>query len=171
MWKRTNFFVYGEIGNRLNGIRESPVYQQSANSILNWYITESGNLKVAKQYRGIGLVNDEILEVIDTRYHFFVVVTTRELVSFDKINKTPISRLVHGIALNKDSNISVFENQIFTSIENSGTYSNKVFAFNQSGTLGISNYLDTILTPIKDREKTTVDIYRIYEKEGTKEDE
>ena len=168
MWKRTNFFVYGEIGNRLNGIRESPVYQQSANSILNWYITESGNLKVAKQYRGIGLVNDEILEVIDTRYHFFVVVTTRELVSFDKINKTPISRLVHGIALNKDSNISVFENQIFTSIENSDTYSNKVFAFNQSGTLGISNYLDTILTPIKDLKKTTVDIYRIYEKEGTK---
>ena len=166
MWKRTNFFVYGEIGNRLNGIRESPVYQQSANSILNWYITESGNLKVAKQYRGIGLVNDEILEVIDTRYHFFVVVTTRELVSFDKINKTPISRLVHGIALNKDSNISVFENQIFTSVENTATggYWNNVYSFDKTGLLGISNYLETILTPLKDREKMAVDIYRVYSK-------
>ena len=95
-WNRSNFFRYGEVGNRLNGIRESEIYEYSANKITNWYITEAGNLKAAKKYRGIGLVNDEILEVIDTRYHFFIIVTIRELVSFNKTTKTPISRLVHG---------------------------------------------------------------------------
>ena len=154
-WNRSNFFRYGEVGNRLNGIRESEIYEYSANKITNWYITEAGNLKAAKKYRGIGLVNDEILEVIDTRYHFFIIVTIRELVSFNKTTKTPISRLVHGLGLNKDSNISVFENQIFTSVENTATggYWNNVYSFDKNGLLGISNYLDTILTPLKDREK------------------
>ena len=63
-WKRSNSFMYGEIGERLSGIRESQVYEYSANSLTNWYITEAGNLRAAKQYRGIGLVNDEILEII-----------------------------------------------------------------------------------------------------------
>ena len=132
-WKRSNSFMYGEIGERLSGIRESQVYEYSANSLTNWYITEAGNLRAAKQYRGIGLVNDEILEIIDTRYHFFIIVTTRELVSFNKITKNPISRLVHGLGLNKDSNISVFENQIFTSVENTATggYWNNVYSFDK----------------------------------------
>ena len=139
-WNRSNFFRNGEVGNRLNGIRESEIYEYSANKLTNWYITETGNLKAAKKYLGIGLVNDEILEVIDTRYNFFVVVTTRELVSFDKITKIPISRLVHGLGLNKDSNISVFENQIFTSVENTATggYRNNVYSFPKTGILGIS---------------------------------
>ena len=165
-WKRTNSFMYGEIGERLSGIRESQVYEYSANSLTNWYITEAGNLRAAKQYRGIGLVNDEILEIIDTRYHFFIIVTTRELVSFNKVTKNPIARLAHGLGLNKDSNISIFENQIFTSIENisTGNYQNNVYSFDKTGLLGISNYLETILTPLKDREKMAVDIYRVYNK-------
>ena len=138
-WNRSNFFRNGEVGNRLNGIRESEIYEYSANKLTNWYITEAGNLKAAKKYRGISLVNDEILEVIDTRYHFFIVVTTRELVSFNKTTKIAISRLVHGLGLNKDSNISVFENQIFTSVENTATggYWNNVYSFDKNGLLGI----------------------------------
>jgi hypothetical protein len=164
-WNRSNFFINGEVGNRLNGIRETEIYRYSANKLTNWYVTEAGNLKAAKKYRGIGLVNDEILEVIDTRYNFFVAVTTKELVSFNKVTKIPISRIVHGLGLNSDSNISVFENQIFTSIETAtGGYLNNVYSFTKDGLLGISNYLDTILTPLKEREKTAVDIYRVYNK-------
>ena len=168
-WNRSNFFRNGEVGNRLNGIRESEIYEYSANKLTNWYITEAGNLKAAKKYRGISLVNDEILEVIDTRYHFFIIETTRELVSFNKTTKIPISRLVHGLGLNKDSNISIFENQIFTSVENTATggYNNNVYSFDKTGLLGVSNYLDTILTPLKDREKMAIDIYRVYNKPGT----
>lgn len=68
--------------------------------------------------------------------------------------------------MNKDSNISVFENQIFTSVENTATggYWNNVYFFDKTGLLGISNYLETILTPLKDREKMAVDIYRVYNK-------
>ena len=50
-WKRSNSFIYGEIGERLSGIRESQVYEYSANSLTNWYITEAGNLKAAKKYK------------------------------------------------------------------------------------------------------------------------
>ena len=31
-WKRTNSFMYGEIGERLSGIRESQVYEEEGNS-------------------------------------------------------------------------------------------------------------------------------------------
>ena len=109
IWNRSNFFVHGEVGNRLNGIRETEVYKYSANSLTNWYITEAGNLKAAKKYRGIGLVNDEIVDVIDTKYYFFIVATTREFVSFDKVTKNPISRLVHGLPLTKTVNITILE--------------------------------------------------------------
>lgn len=165
-WNRTNFFMNGEVGNRLNGIRESEIYKYSANKLTNWYITEAGNLKAAKKYSGINLVNDEILEVIDTRYNFFVVVTLKEVVSFNKTTKLPISRIVHGLGLDNQSNISVFENQIFFSVENptTGGYWNGTFSFDKTGVLAVSNYLSTILTPVKDREKTAVDIYRIYQK-------
>ena len=71
-WNRSNFFRNGEVGNRLNGIRESEIYEYSANKLTNWYITEAGNLKAAKKYNAISLVSDEILEVIDTRYIFFI---------------------------------------------------------------------------------------------------
>lgn len=167
-WNRANFFVYGEIGNRLNGIRETEVYKYSANSLTNWYITEAGNLKAAKKYRGIGLVNDEILEVIDTKYHFFIITTTREFVSFNKITKNPIARLVHGLGLNKNSNISVFENQIFTSIENTATggYWNNMFAFDQNGAIGTSNYLNAIKSPIKNKKTIRLDVYKVYNHYG-----
>ena len=168
-WNRSNFFRNGEVGNRLNGIRESEIYEYSANKLTNWYITEAGNLKAAKKYNAINLVNDEILEVIDTRYNFFIIVTVKELVSFNKVTKNSISRVTHGLGLNKDSNISVFENQIFTSVENTATggYWNNVYSFDKNGIIGISNYLNTILTPLKDREKMAVDIYRVYNKPGT----
>ncbi len=168
LWDRSNFFMNGEVGNRLNGIRETEIYKYSANKLTNWYITEAGNLKAAKKYNAIPLVSDEILEVIDTRYHFFVVVTSKEIVSFNKVTKKPISRLAHGNYTN-ETNISVFENQIFTSTENTATggYWNNVFSFDTAGILGVSNYLDTILTPLKDREKMAVDIYRVYNKPGT----
>ena len=169
LWSRSNFFVNGEVGNRLNGIRETEIYKYSANKLTNWYITETGNLKAAKKYNAISLVSDEILEVIDTRYHFFVVVTSKEIVSFNKTTKTAISRLAHG-NYTHETNVSVFENQIFTSTENTATggYWNNVFSFDTSGLLGVSNYLDTILTPVKDREKVGVDIYKVYKRpDGT----
>ena len=166
IWNRSNFFVHGEVGTRLNGIRETEVYKYSANSLTNWYITEAGNLKAAKKYRGIGLVNDEIVDVIDTKYHFFIVATTREFVSFDKITKNPISRLVHGLPLTRNNNVSLFENQIFTSIEHSAGYWNNMFSFDSAGAIGTSNYLSTIKSPIKDKRTVRLDVYKVYNHYG-----
>ena len=166
IWNRSNFFIHGEVGNRLNGIRETEVYKYSANSLTNWYVTEAGNLKAAKKYRGIGLANDEIVDIIDTRYHFFIVATTREFISFDKVTKNPIARLVHNLPLREYNNVSLFENQIFTSIEHATGYWNNMFSFNEAGAIGTSNYLSTIKSPIKDKKTVRLDVYKVYNHYG-----
>ena len=166
IWNRSNFFIHGEVGNRLNGIRETEVYKYSANSLTNWYVTEAGNLKAAKKYRGIGLANDEIVDIIDTKYHFFIVATTREFISFDKLTKNPIARLVHNLPLRGYNNVSLFENQIFTSIEHATGYGNNMFSFDEAGAIGTSNYLSTIKSPIKDKKTVRLDVYKVYNHYG-----
>ena len=69
MIERKNIFNYGEVGTRLNGIRESEIYLQSAREIENFYITESGTLKVGKEYAVEVLdLTEDILRVINIKY-------------------------------------------------------------------------------------------------------
>ena len=52
---RSNFFQYGELGERIAGIRDSEIHKNSANEILNMTITEVNTLRVAKQYRPMNI--------------------------------------------------------------------------------------------------------------------
>ena len=71
MISRINLFNYGEVGERLAGIRESEIHQQSAQKIENFVINEMGNLKIAKKWKENILKNAELFNhLFDTKYDF-----------------------------------------------------------------------------------------------------
>lgn len=157
---RNNFFLYGEVGSRLNGIAESEIYQQSARTIRNFIITELGNLKVAKQYDVIEIAPSNIVEVLDTRYSFFIIITTTYIYTLDKTSKTVLYSLEHGLskAITKDINIKMFDDYLIIC-----TSTPKVYEFNsENGQIGISNFLDLMSFPLFEKEDVKLDVYKVY---------
>ena len=118
---RSNFFQYGELGERISGIRDSEIHKNSANEILNMTITEVNTLRVAKQYYLMNITQEKIIKVIDTKYNFYIVVTLSQIITFSRDNQI-IASLGHGLTVNENTNVNIFDNQMF--IENS------FFAFN-----------------------------------------
>lgn len=83
---RNNVFNYGEVGERLSGLRESEIYQQSAKKIENFIINEMGNLKIAKQWQETKLQETEsFVALFDTKYPFYVGVGRNYIYTFQKI--------------------------------------------------------------------------------------
>ena len=157
---RNNFFLYGEVGSRLNGIAESEIYQQSARTIRNFIITELGNLKFAKQYDVIEIAPSNIVEVLDTRYSFFIIITTTYIYTLDKTSKTVLYSLEHGLskAITKDINIKMFDDYLIIC-----TSTPKVYEFNsENGQIGISNFLDLMSFPLFEKEDVKLDVYKVY---------
>ena len=157
---RRNFFIYGETGERLSGIRESEIYNQSAKELTNFYITQLGNLKIAKKYAKKTIANEEIMSVIDTKYNFYIVVTSAKIRTIQKGTDKGLYELAHGMTVHTTTNIKVFEMLIFMTNGNNDT---KVFGFQSNGQLGKSNYLDTMEFPLKDKQSTSIDVYKVYD--------
>ena len=83
---KSNMFVYGEVGERLSGIRESEIYQQSAQKIENLIINEMGNLKIAKKLESTNFQHN-LIQLIDTKYNFYVGVTKdNKVATYSKAN-------------------------------------------------------------------------------------
>lgn len=156
---KSNLFVYGEVGERLSGIRESEIYQQSAQKIENLIINEMGNLKIAKK---LGTTNFQhnLIQLIDTKYNFYVGVTKDiKVATYSKTNND-IGNLLytHPITVKNVRIIKMCDDRLFVVGDTT-----EVFEFNKSdGKIGKSNYLSLIKCPIKDRETIKLDIYKIY---------
>lgn len=157
---RRNFFIYGETGERLSGIRESEIYNQSAKELKNFYITQLGNLKIAKKYANKTITNEEIMNVIDTKYNFYIVITSEKIRTIEKGTDRGLYELSHGMTIHTTTNIKVFEMLIFAT---NGKNDTKVFGFQSNGQLGTSNYLDTMEFPLKDKQSTSIDVYKVYD--------
>ena len=158
MWAKYNFFQYGELGERIAGIRESEIYQNSANEILNFIITEVNTLRVAKKYRPIQITTDKIIKVIDTKYNFFIVITYEEIIVFSR-DIQRLSSLKHDLAVDETTNVNIFDNQIYII--------DKFFSFNELGHIGTSNFKSTLIPPLKNKKNTKMDIYKIMNDNGT----
>ena len=156
---KSNMFVYGEVGERLSGIRESEIYQQSAQKIENLIINEMGNLKIAKKLESTNFQHN-LIQLIDTKYNFYVGVTKdNKIVTYNKVNGD-IGNLLytHNIEVKNIRIIKMCDDRLFVIGDTT-----EVFEFNkEKGEIGKSNYLDLIKNPIKDREPVKLDIYRIY---------
>ena len=156
---KSNLFVYGEVGERLSGIRESEIYQQSAQKIENLIINEMGNLKIAKKLEATNFQHN-LIQLIDTKYNFYVGVTKdNKVVTYGKVNGNLGNILYsHPITVENIRIIKMCDDRLFVigdTIE--------VFEFQKDdGKIGKSNYLKLLKFPIKDKEVIKLDIYRIY---------
>ena len=86
MFTTNNIFNYGETGERLSGVRETEIYQQSAQRIENFVINEMGNLKIAKKLQGytIDKLPINIEYIFDTKYNFYIAVGNGIVVTIKK---------------------------------------------------------------------------------------
>lgn len=160
---KSNLFVYGEVGERLSGIRESEIYQQSAQKIENLIINEMGNLKIAKKLESTNFQHN-LIQLIDTKYNFYVGATRdNKVVTYSKVNGNLGNLLYsHLITVKNIRIIKMCDERLFVIGDTT-----EVFEFNKdNGKVGKSNYLSLIKYPIKDREIVKLDIYKIY-KVGT----
>ncbi len=157
---RNNFFIYGEVGERLNGIRESEIYQQSAREIRNFIITELGNLKFAKKYIKKNIPVGDIIEVLDTRYNFFIVVTSTHVYTLNKEDYTVLYSLQHNLnkAIAKNTNVKMFDDSLIIC-----SSSPQVFEFNaETGNIGKSNFLSLLEYPVIEKDDVKLDVYKVY---------
>ena len=156
---KSNMFVYGEVGERLSGIRESEIYQQSAQKIENLIINEMGNLKIAKKLEANNFQHN-LIQLIDTKYNFYVGVTKDNNVATYGKKNNDIGNLLytHPITVKNIRIIKMCDERLFVIGDIT-----EVFEFNiENGEIGKSNYLDLIKLPIKEREDVSFDVYRVY---------
>lgn len=157
---RNNFFVNGETGERLSGIRESEIYKNSARIIRNLVLTELGNLKFAKQYAKKPLNINGIIEVLDTRYFFFIVVTKTHIYSVRKSDYNILYTLQHNLSkeITRDINVKMFEDSLMIC-----STTPQVYEFNKdTGAIGTSNFLSLMKYPIIDKDDVKMDVYKVY---------
>ena len=156
---KSNMFVYGEVGERLSGIRESEIYQQSAQKIENLIINEMGNLKIAKKLEVTNFQHN-LIQLIDTKYNFYVGVTKDNNVATYGKKNNDIGNLLytHPITVKNIRIIKMCDERLFVIGDIT-----EVFEFNiENGEIGKSNYLDLIKLPIKERKNVSFDVYRVY---------
>ena len=166
-----SIFNYGEVGDSLNGFRNSEISSQSAKSLYNFYISEMGTLKVAKQYKKIELLvgaksGEYIINRLNTKYNFFIIITQSRIISINKISKAKISEIdvsSGDYVLDEKCNINIFNDFIFIKDKNRNTY---VFAFNKDGNLGTTNFFDTIELPFQQKQDVGFDVYQCFSIDG-----
>lgn len=162
MISTNNIFNYGEVGERLSGIRESEIYQQSAQKIENFVINEMGNLKIAKKLKEFPVVNlpVNIEYIFDTKHSFYIVVGENKIVTIRKDfenNQNPVL-YQHSVG---DIKIVQYADEKLFIINNSGNVN--VFEFQETGNIGVSNFMSLLQFPIREKQEMSIDLYKVYQ--------
>lgn len=162
MFTTNNIFNYGETGERLGGIRDTEIYQQSAQRIENFVINEMGNLKIAKKLKEY-IVNGlpiNIEHIFDTKHNFYIAVGNETVVTIKKNFENNNSPLLYQHNIGNFSNISYADEKLFV-IDDTGNV--KVLEFNQDGNIGASNFMNLLKFPVQEKQELTIDLYKIYQ--------
>ena len=162
MFATNNIFNYGETGERLGGIRDTEIYQQSAQRIENFVINEMGNLKIAKKLKEY-IVNGlpiNIEHIFDTKHNFYIAVGNETVVTIKKDFENNNSPLLYQHNIGNFSNISYADEKLFV-IDDTGNV--KVLEFNQDGNIGASNFMNLLKFPVQEKQELTIDLYKIYQ--------
>ena len=162
-------FNYGEVGESLEGLRDSQIAQQSAKELKDFYITEMGTLRVAKDYDDTNILTDNGNPIIarrNTKYDFFLVFTNYWIHSINKDTLDVIATIgTDGRRINEFSNISIFNNFFFIKYEDKTI---DVYAFKENGTLGKTNFFNTLKKPFSVKIDVSMDVYKIFKQtDGT----
>lgn len=162
MFTTNNIFNYGETGERLGGIRDTEIYQQSAQRIENFVINEIGNLKIAKKIQGFEVHNlpINIENVFDTKYNFYIVVGSGKIVTLNKNFENNSNAVLYQHNIGVSKNIRYADEKLFV-VEATGDV--KVFEFQENGNIGSSNFMNLTRFPIKEKQDVVMDLYKVYQ--------
>lgn len=162
MISTNNIFNYGEVGERLGGIRETEIYQQSAQKIENFVINEMGNLKVAKKLEAFPVtgLSDDIKYIFDTKYTFYICIAGASIVTINKNFEKNATPVLYKLSIGAYKNIQYTDEKLFV-IESTGTV--KVYEFQSNGNIGESNFMNILQFPIQEKQPLTIDLYKVYQ--------
>lgn len=150
-----NLFTAGEAGERISALRKTDVYKLSLKKIENFIITSLGNLKIAKQYNKVSRpdITGEIIKVIATKYDFDIVVTTNEIITYEKETYTLLHK--YDLSNDKDASVEFIDTTLFTP--------NKYLDINLSTKALTENtkFISEGLTPLKNKSRITIDWYQV----------
>lgn len=157
-----NMFTYGEVGNRLLGMRDSEIYKQSAKKIENFIINEIGNLKIATDFdKKDAEVNVNPLALYKSKNGFYITVIGGEIVTLTHNLKQVIARR----KIETRRGFRFCDEKLFSFAEDStglGKFAPiEVYEF-EYGKIGVSNFPQLMRLPIEEKENIKLDIYRIY---------
>ena len=166
MYTYQPIFQYGAVGDSLNGFRDSEIAQQSAKELLNFYITEMGTLKVAKQYKEKPLLTDAgadetIIEKLNTKYDFFIIITQHRIITYKKETLVKIDQ-IDGFNLDETCNINIVNNLLFIKEKQDVS----VLTFSETGDLGTTNYFDIVQLPFQQKQDVAFDVYQCFSIDG-----
>ena len=153
-----NTWTYGISGDRLLGIRNSEIYAQTARNLENFLVSDIGSLKVAKMFEraNIGIVG-ELLDVVDTVFSYYLVLTSSHLHMVNKVNKSITGSATHPYG--GTARIAVLSNNKFILFNRGSEY---MRTYNLTETeIQVDNSFLNVQLPIHNMEKTVVDIWKI----------
>ena len=153
-----NTFTYGISGDRLLGIRNSEIYAQTARDLTNLLVSDIGSLKVAKLFsKSVMGIQGELLDVIDTIFSYYLVLTSTHLHMVNKVNKSITGSATHSYG--NTARVAVLSNNKII-LFNNGTEWMRTYNLTESDIQVDTNFLDVDL-PIHEMEKVVVDIWKI----------
>lgn len=154
-----NIFRYGSVGSALDGFRDSEIAEQSAHTIKDFYISEMGTLRVAKKYTPQDLTVN-VIKFKDTKYSFFIGITSTEIITFNKQTRVIVQRIAHGLTIPDHTfNLNIFNDFLFIQ----GSNGVKVFGINKDGNIGTTNFFETIKLPFQNKQTVKIDYYKVFE--------
>lgn len=160
-WNTQTNWLYGEVGSRLDSNRGNEYFQYSAKELKNLYITQTGTLRVMKQWIPQDLsIPDPVVSVLETRYSFYIMITTKKVY----IKELNTHRTISEYAVNtpQDSNCALFFNTHLSMIhDNQVTFLQ--FDAKTGANLRAYDFKSEFKPPLKDRQPVQFDVHRVYE--------
>jgi hypothetical protein len=153
--------MYGETGNRIMGLKSTELYDGSAHTIRNFYITELGTLIFGKQFekKSMPFENQKAILIVDTEFEFYIIITETKIHTVKKDDLSLLFSYTHGI-LNITEKT---QNKLFDNIL---AIQDKFFSIAEDGDIGTNNFSEIIKYPIKDQRPVVFDLYKVM-KVGT----
>lgn len=170
-YKPTNVFYQtdyslGEVGDKIGINKDSPIYNLTANRIINLLPTETGSLKILKQFSG--KVIDEtlnILQAVNTKYNYYILILDSGIVTVNKETNTVINKynFDSGWSFTRNSNGAVLIDKfLLVPVTDGTTFKRLDYEISDDGQAGINaDFANSIRNPIKNRGKVKVDIYQV----------
>lgn len=153
-----NTFTYGISGDRLLGIRNSEIYAQTARDLTNFIVSDIGSLKVARMFNKFTMaIQGQMLDVIDTVFNYYLVLTSSHLHMVNKENKSIIGSATHSYG--DTARVAVLSNNKII-LFNNGTEWMRTYNLTAND-IQVDNYYYEVDLPIKDMEKVVVDMWKI----------